>query len=196
MPPLASSAIIAALFALIHIAGPRLDFLKVTPRSRWLAAAGGVSFAYVFVHLLPESAEYQEHSAEGLQPGSLWAALDRHSYLIALVGLATFYGRDPAARQSAPREAKAGRATPQRKIVLDPFGRLSRLQFPFRLPARPSERDGPARAADLWLRDSAAFGRQRSGPARAAWQSLRHARPMDLKRRLCRLASGQRLIAA
>jgi len=117
MPNLVFSAIIAATFALIHVAGPRLDFLKVTPRSVWLSAAGGVSIAYVFVHLLPELAEYQERLADGLQPGSMWAALDRHSYLIALVGLAVFYGLDRAARQSARTEAKAGHgARPSAKL--------------------------------------------------------------------------------
>ena len=45
--------------AAVHIFGGKLRFLDVIPRSRVLSAAGGVSVAYVFVHLLPELAAGQ-----------------------------------------------------------------------------------------------------------------------------------------
>jgi zinc transporter ZupT len=105
---LVSAAIVTA-FAAIHLVGSRLTFLRVTPRSVWLSAAGGVSVAYVFVHLLPELAEYQEVFREGLGETGLLASIESHSYLVALIGLATFYGLDRMARQSGrgvgrPRE--------------------------------------------------------------------------------------------
>lgn len=104
------SSLIAAAFALVHVIGGRLNVLRVTPRSVWLSAAGGVSVAYVFVHLLPELAEYQETLGEALPAaGGILSGLERHSYLLALVGLATFYGLDRLARQSAQSEHKAGR---------------------------------------------------------------------------------------
>lgn len=104
------SGSIAAAFALIHLIGGRLDFLRVTPRSVWLSAAGGVSVAYVFVHLLPELAEYQETLGEALpDAGGILSGPERHSYLLALIGLATFYGLDRLARQSARSEHRAGR---------------------------------------------------------------------------------------
>lgn len=109
MPHVIVSASIAVGFALIHVWGPRLRFLRVTPRSIWLSAAGGVSVAYVFVHLLPELAESQETFTRQLTGAPPWISLDRHSYLIALFGLAVFYGLDRAARQSARAEGKAGR---------------------------------------------------------------------------------------
>jgi hypothetical protein len=40
----------------VHAIGGRLRFLDVIPRSTWLSLAGGISVAYVFVHLLPELA--------------------------------------------------------------------------------------------------------------------------------------------
>ena len=43
------SALLAAALAAVHLFAGMLRFLDVRPRSRWLAAAGGVSVAYVFV---------------------------------------------------------------------------------------------------------------------------------------------------
>ncbi len=59
MTPLLSLALVAALAA-VHLFSGRMRFLSASPRSRWLSAAGGVSVAYVFVHLLPDLAEEQE----------------------------------------------------------------------------------------------------------------------------------------
>jgi len=100
-------AVLAVLFAAIHILGPRMKFLTITPRSIWLSIAGGVSVAYVFVHLLPELADYQETFVAAARRRDFLSGLEAHSYLIALVGLATFYGLDRLARQSA-RQAHAG----------------------------------------------------------------------------------------
>lgn len=67
VPPVAAqttlSALTALVFAAVHVLGPSMTFLRTTPRSAWLSLAGGVSVAYVFVHVLPELAEYQEHGA-------------------------------------------------------------------------------------------------------------------------------------
>jgi hypothetical protein len=76
------------LFALIHIFGGRLRFLDRLPRSAWLSAAGGTSVAYVFVHLLPEA----EHFAKALDQDWVPAWLHEPVYLLALLGLGTFYG--------------------------------------------------------------------------------------------------------
>ena len=94
------AALIAALaLGAVHLFGQRLRFLTLVPRSRWLSLAGGVSVAYVFVHLLPELAEGQatiegegkgEGAAAAREP--LLGFLEAHVYLVALVGLAVFYG--------------------------------------------------------------------------------------------------------
>ncbi len=59
MIPLLALVLVAGLAA-VHLFSGRMRFLDVSPRSRWLSAAGGVSVAYVFVHLMPDLAEEQE----------------------------------------------------------------------------------------------------------------------------------------
>ncbi|AKD03427.1 hypothetical protein POKO110462_05620 [Pontibacter korlensis] len=77
------------ILALIHFFGTRLRFLAGVPRSIWLSGAGGVSVAYVFLHLFPELSEGQEH-VEQLNVAETF--LSHHVYLVALIGLAVFYG--------------------------------------------------------------------------------------------------------
>lgn len=90
------------LFVLVHVLGDRLKILSATPRSVWLSAAGGVSVAYVFVHLLPDLAEHQETLAETAElPGGLLSGFESHAYLIALIGLSLFYGVERFARSAA-----------------------------------------------------------------------------------------------
>lgn len=84
----------AAGLALIHLFAGKLRFLEGIPRSRWLSLAGGVSVAYVFLHLLPELTKAQEALGERL------SFLEQRSYLFALIGLAVFYGLERAAKES------------------------------------------------------------------------------------------------
>lgn len=95
----------AAVLAVVHLLSGRLRFLSGPPRSVWLSAAGGVSVAYVFLHLLPELASGQEHVETGAE-GAL-RFLEHHVYIVALIGLALFYGVDRyslASRRSRHRE--------------------------------------------------------------------------------------------
>jgi hypothetical protein len=80
----------AVVLAVVHIFGGKLRFIAGVPRSRWLSAFGGVSVAYVFVHLLPELAEGQR-TFQG-EDGALLGFVEDHVYLVALAGLALFYG--------------------------------------------------------------------------------------------------------
>ncbi len=105
MISLALVALIAAvLLAVIHVITPSLRFLDGTPRSIWLSVAGGVSVAYVFVHLLPELAAGQEQVSR-VTTGETFA--ERHVYLIALAGLAVFYGLDRLAKTSRSKREGA-----------------------------------------------------------------------------------------
>ncbi len=106
MITLLSLALVAALAA-VHLFAGRMRFLGASPRSRWLSAAGGVSVAYVFVHLLPDLAEDQETVREAV--GETFTFLEYHVYLVALVGLAAFYGLERAAKLSRGRRRRAGR---------------------------------------------------------------------------------------
>lgn len=96
--------LVTLMFAGIHLLGPRMDFLRTAPRRMWLSAAGGISIAYVFVHILPELAHHQENFDNG-GPFGLLDGSERHVYFMALLGLTCFYGLELAVRASARREA-------------------------------------------------------------------------------------------
>jgi hypothetical protein len=110
--PLWAALVAATVLALVHAVTPSLRFLEGTPRSVWLSIAGGVSVAYVFVHLLPELAAGEAHFRDAVGSARTEAAgfsfAERHVYLVALLGLATFYGLQRLA--SASREAPAAGA--------------------------------------------------------------------------------------
>ena len=88
---------LAGLMA-VHVVGGGLRFLDAVPRSAWLSGAGGISVAYVMVHLLPELGAGQEAVDEGLAGLGF---LEDHVYLMALVGLGLFYWVELATRPSA-----------------------------------------------------------------------------------------------
>lgn len=96
----------AFALALTHVFAVRLRFLRGVPRNRWLSGAGGISVAYVFMHLLPELARAQERfDAAG---GPVLEAIEKHVYVVALLGLTLYYGLDRLALES--RRRRAGRA--------------------------------------------------------------------------------------
>jgi hypothetical protein len=109
MTELFLSAAVALAFALTHAFGAQLRLLHRAPRSIWLSLAGGVSVAYVFVHLLPELAEHQEHVGHGAGEGGLLATIESEVWLMALLGLVIFYGLERLARRGAECEREAGR---------------------------------------------------------------------------------------
>ena len=90
-------AVAAVALSLTHLFAGRLGVSGRVPRSRWLSIAGGVSVAYVFVHLLPDVGEAAATLAEHRY---LTAFAEHHGYLIALFGFATFYGLEQLARRS------------------------------------------------------------------------------------------------
>lgn len=97
----ALTALFAIGFALIHLFIGRMRLLDVVPRSRWLSFAGGVAVAYVFLHILPELGGHQQTFAKSL--GISGRSAEAWVYLIALVGLAAFYGLERAAKTSRGR---------------------------------------------------------------------------------------------
>jgi hypothetical protein len=96
----------AAVLALVHLSGGALRFLEGVPRSGWLSAFAGISVAYVFVHLLPELASGQAAVEEDGEPLRF---LEEHVYLMALLGLAIFYGVESHSLRSRLAQRDAGR---------------------------------------------------------------------------------------
>lgn len=84
--------------AVISILAERLTFLDVIPRSRWLSLAGGAAVAYVMLHLIPELSHHQV-TVTGLGVESHFFST-RTVYLVALAGLAIFYGLERAAKNA------------------------------------------------------------------------------------------------
>lgn len=76
-------------FIAIHLSSKYMTFLHHIPRSKLLSAAGGISVAYVFVHILPELNHHQQHFSMTHDDTILSGY---HVYVMALVGLAVFYG--------------------------------------------------------------------------------------------------------
>ena len=92
--------LIASLgIASVHLFAGKMYFLHGVPRSVWLSFAGGISVAYVFLHLLPELAEGHETLRKAL--GKDMIAPNSLLFLAALVGLAFFYGLERAAKRAA-----------------------------------------------------------------------------------------------
>ena len=98
------TGLLVAGLALVHLLAGHLRFLEGIPRSRWLSLAGGVSIAYIFIHVLPELAAAQKTlRAAG---GAPLAFLEHHAYLVGLTGLAVFYGLERAVKTAQGRQGK------------------------------------------------------------------------------------------
>lgn len=117
-----AAALVAALvLAVVHLLGGKMRFLAGVPRNAWLSAFGGISVAYVFVHLLPELAEGQEtiegeQSAQGAT-APLLDFLEHHVYVMALLGLIVFYAieqRSLASRRE--QHARAGEDRTEERV--------------------------------------------------------------------------------
>jgi hypothetical protein len=87
-----------ALLSAANLAPRYLGHLHPAGSRPLVSFFGGFATAYVFVHLLPAVVEAQEalEAAVGGDPGGA----RQEAYVLALVGLSTFYGIELAARSS------------------------------------------------------------------------------------------------
>ena len=93
-PLLIYSAVAAVVLSLTQLFINRITVLEAIPRSKWLSLAGGISVTYIFVHVLPELEEWQKlFAAEGKE-----GFVKHHLYVVALIGLAVYYGLERAAK--------------------------------------------------------------------------------------------------
>lgn len=102
-----NTAICAIALVIVHLFSGKIRFLRATPCSRWLSFGSGVSVAYVFVHILPELSQAQVTIQSTLNIGL--AFLEHHVYLVALLGLAVFYGLERFASKSCQHSQKTGK---------------------------------------------------------------------------------------
>ena len=90
--------------AIVHLAAGTTAALGHRWRPSALSAASGVSVAYVFLDLMPDLAEQQVLIDQtGLFPG-----LDRHIYILALVGVTVSLWVETASRESRRRRRAIG----------------------------------------------------------------------------------------
>ncbi len=81
------NGLLITCLALVPLFAGRLRWGGLIPRHHWFSFGGGVSTAYVFVHILPELGKGQAITEHGI-------------YGVALLGLGFFYGLEVAAHGS------------------------------------------------------------------------------------------------
>jgi hypothetical protein len=81
------------ILAGIHLFANKISVLHYLSRCKWLSLAGGISVAFVFVHILPELHRMQDFLDNNGKPAIL---VEDYLYVIALVGVLLFYGLEQA----------------------------------------------------------------------------------------------------
>ncbi|MDM5317297.1 hypothetical protein QUF49_14905 [Fictibacillus sp. b24] len=96
-------------FALVHLSSKYISFMGKSPRSKFLSFAGGVAVSYVFLHLLPDLNHYQEKVEPSLDRG-IGKYIEDHIYMIAMLGLALFYGLERMVKKSKKKHNSSSNA--------------------------------------------------------------------------------------
>lgn len=89
------------ILAAIHLFANRTQILGWVWKGNFLSFAAGISFAYVFVDLLPELEKGQSVLKRSF--GDILPYLDRHTYVIALLGVLFYYGLHTQSTSSSDR---------------------------------------------------------------------------------------------
>ncbi|MGD1854913.1 MAG: hypothetical protein ACFB2W_11755 [Leptolyngbyaceae cyanobacterium] len=89
---------LAICLALVHIFASGTQWLIQIPQRCWMSIAGGVSITYIFLDILPELSKAQEEILHS--ESAIVGYLEHHVYLLALLGLAIFYGLEKLALRS------------------------------------------------------------------------------------------------
>ena len=82
----------------LHLFAGKLRWLDLMPRYRWFSLGAGISIAYIFLDILPELNKAQEEIEHSGSP--IVEDLENHVYILALIGLAAFYGLELLAQRS------------------------------------------------------------------------------------------------
>ena len=100
--------LLAICLALVHIFVSRTQWLAKIPQRWWMSIAGGVSIAYIFLDIFPELSHAQEEILHS--ENTIIQYLEDHVYLLALLGLAIFYGLEKLAIGSrSQRQIQSGK---------------------------------------------------------------------------------------
>jgi hypothetical protein len=100
MTGIGATFVVVLLLSAVHLLAIEIRPGKWLSGSGWLSFAGGLSTAYVFVHIIPDLAERQQDLSE-VGPGLL---AEREVFLAALSGLVAYYGLEHVARKYSTSE--------------------------------------------------------------------------------------------
>lgn len=115
----AGTAVTAALLATavlvsLHLLAPRIRRMSLVPERVSGSFAGGLAVSYVFLHLLPELAEGNEHLRELFgETADRTSLTELGIFVVALAGFTLFYGLERLARSTA---ASDGRGTARTRV--------------------------------------------------------------------------------
>lgn len=113
---LAPSFVAALGLVAVHLYAGRLRFIDVIPRSRFLSLAGGISVGYVFLRILPDLGRSQ--ARVGYEVEQTLNIPRDPIYLVALIGLVTFYGLERLADVSRrARRRRTGEDVPEEEVL-------------------------------------------------------------------------------
>ncbi len=82
------SAFIVVLIVLVHLWAGKIALLNPLPRRKWLSLFGGISVAFVFLHIIPDLSYMQESLNEKLLP----PFIENDLFVLAMCGILLFYG--------------------------------------------------------------------------------------------------------
>ncbi|TLS36606.1 hypothetical protein [Pseudalkalibacillus caeni] len=89
--------IFALFLVVVHLLAQYIHVIDSISKKRVLSIAGGVSVAYVFIHILPEF----KHHQEAIEQQAEWLSfLEHHVYMTSMLGLIIFYGLEKAVKHS------------------------------------------------------------------------------------------------
>ncbi|MEX0647921.1 MAG: hypothetical protein WD139_09045 [Balneolaceae bacterium] len=83
------SFLLVVFISCVHIFANKISFLRTLPRNKWLSLAGGISVAFVFLHILPELHHFQDSIDD---TALLPVSFENDLYLMAMAGILLFYG--------------------------------------------------------------------------------------------------------
>lgn len=85
-------------FIIVHFSAKFMKLSTANPRSPWLSVFSGAAIAYVFLYLLPELHKYLEVMKDAVGEDSWLALIGDYTYLLALIGLLSYFGLDNFAK--------------------------------------------------------------------------------------------------
>lgn len=92
-----------SIFVLVHLFASKTQYLNKMTHGRFLSASGGVSISYVFIDLLPKLSKNDTVVTASLS--GIFPFIERHVYILALIGFLLFFTVDRVSSMSHKRGA-------------------------------------------------------------------------------------------